>query len=219
MCQFLRHQPLLRIWGLLTVLFQTLKEQAFVQVRWRRKSMKFTCSYRFSCKTRQGSKIAPKRLLRQGSTRQLRLQILNKLLGALWLASLLWKQMQLLVPVAPDSTRSWNMLGQSTGSTATGSLGPHGFGLKTRRRLDTSSSTADEHVRSAVLLRFLANSTTKGLQSGAIIFGKNPMCQPTIDLSEFIVKQVPRRSGLHLKHEPNVKILLLDVKMMDPLRN
>ena len=50
-----------------------------------------------------------------------------------------------------DSTRSWNMLGLSTGSTATGSLGSHGPGSSddnwnTRRRLDTSSSTADEHA-------------------------------------------------------------------------
>ena len=46
------------------------------------------------------AKIASKRLLRQWPPRRQRLQILNKLLGALWLASLLWKQMQLLVPVA-----------------------------------------------------------------------------------------------------------------------
>ena len=48
--------------------------------------------------------------------------------------------------------RSWNMLGQSTGSTATGSLVSHGLGLfddnrNTRRRLD-------EHARSAVVQRF-----------------------------------------------------------------
>ena len=68
----------------------------------------------------------------------------------------------------PDSTRSWNMLGQSTGSTATGSLGSHGPGSSgdnrnTRRRLDTSSSTADEHARSAVLLRFPCEQYHKGI--------------------------------------------------------
>ena len=56
----------------------------------------------------------------------------------------------------------------------------------------------------------LENNTTKGLQSGSIIFGKNPMCQHTTNLSEFIAKQVLCRSGLYLKHEPNVKTLLLD---------
>ena len=69
---------------------------------------------------------------------------------------------------SPDSTRSWNMLGQRTGSTATGSLGSHGPGSSddnrnTRRRLDTSSSTADEHARSAVLLRFTCEQYHKGI--------------------------------------------------------
>ena len=55
---------------------------------------------------------------------------------------------------------------------------------------------------------------TKGLRSGSIILGKNPTCQPTRNLVRFIVKQVPCRSGLYLKHEANVKTLLLDIKMV-----
>ena len=60
---------------------------------------------------------------------------------------------------SPDSARSWNMLGQSNGSTATGSLGSHSPGSSddkknTRRRLDTFSSPEDEHAQSAALLRF-----------------------------------------------------------------
>ena len=55
----------------------------------------------------------------------------------------------------------------------------------------------------------LANNTTKGSQSGSITLGKNPTCQHMTSLSEFIAKQVPCRSGLFLKHEPNVKTLLL----------
>ena len=43
---------------------------------------------------------------------------------------------------SPDSARAWNVLGQSNGSTATGSLGSHGprssdDKRNTRRRLDT----------------------------------------------------------------------------------
>ena len=38
-----------------------------------------------------------------------------------------------------------------------------------------------------------ANNTTKGLRSGLIIFGKNPICQHSTNLSEFIVRQVPCR--------------------------
>ena len=60
----------------------------------------------------------------------------------------------------------------------------------------------------------LANNTTKGLRSGFIIFGKNPICQHSTNMSELIVMQVPCRSGLYLKHEPNAKTLLLDVRMM-----
>ena len=59
-----------------------------------------------------------------------------------------------------------------------------------------------------------ANNTTKGLRSGSIIFVRNPTCQPTVDLLRFIARQVPCRSGLYLKHEANVKTLLLDIKMM-----
>ena len=117
------------------------------------------------------------------------------------------------------SARSWNILGHCDGSTATGSLGSHRPGSSddnrnTRRGLDTFSSPEDEQSRSAVLLRFPFGPyhTTKVLQSGSIIFGKNPICQHTTSLSEFIVKQVLCRSGLYLKHEPNVKTLLLDIK-------
>ena len=68
---------------------------------------------------------------------------------------------------SPDSTRSWNILGHSDGSTATGSLGPHGPGSSddnrnTRRRIDTSSSPENEQPRSAVLLRFHCEQFHKG---------------------------------------------------------
>ena len=55
--------------------------------------------------------------------------------------------------------RLGKILEYTRGSTTTGSLWSHGPGSSddnrnTRRRLDTSSSPADEHARSAVLLRF-----------------------------------------------------------------
>ena len=69
---------------------------------------------------------------------------------------------------SPDSARSWNMLGQSNGSTATGSLGCHGPGSSddnrnTRRRLDTFSGPEAEQARSAVLLRFPCEQYHKGI--------------------------------------------------------
>ena len=144
---------------LLTVLFLTLKGQDFAPVRWRRKSTKSTYSYRSSYKTRLGLKIASRRLLRQWPPRRLRLQILNKLLGALWLALLLWKQMQPLAPVALTRQDLGTCLDIVTAPQPLGPFGSHGPGSSddnrnTRRRLDTFSSPEDEHARSAVLLRF-----------------------------------------------------------------
>ena len=60
----------------------------------------------------------------------------------------------------------------------------------------------------------LANNIIKGLRNGSIVFGKTPTCQPSTNLSEFIAKQVLCRSGLYWKHQPNVKTLLLDTRMM-----
>ena len=59
-----------------------------------------------------------------------------------------------------------------------------------------------------------ANNTTKGLRSGLIISGKNPICQHSTNLSESVAKEVPCRSGFYLKNETNVKTLLFDIKMM-----
>ena len=100
--------------------------------------------------------------------RQLRLEILNKFLGALWLASLLWKQMQLLVPVALIQQDLGICLDRVPAPQPLCPLGPMALGRPmttgiTRRRLDTSSSTADEHVRSAVLLRFPCEQYHKGI--------------------------------------------------------
>ena len=68
----------------------------------------------------------------------------------------------------PDSARSWNLLGHSDGSTATGSLGSHGPGSSddirnTRRRFDTFSSPEDGQARSAVPQRFPCEQYHKGI--------------------------------------------------------
>ena len=59
----------------------------------------------------------------------------------------------------------------------------------------------------------------QGLRSGSIIFGKNPTCQPTVNLSQFISRQVPCRPDSYSKQEPSVKTLLPEIKMMgSPVR-
>ena len=173
MWRYLRRQPPLRMWVLPTILFQTLKDQDFAQVRWRRRSMKFTYSYRSSCKTRLGSKIASKRLLRQWP-RLPRLPMLNKLLGALWLASLPWKRMQLLVPVA--------LIQQDLGICLDRVPAPQPLGLSGPMALDhlmtTGRQDADLILPQAVLMNMRevpsyydsrANNTTKGKQSGSML--------------------------------------------------
>ena len=84
-----------------------------------------------------------------------------------------------------DSASSWNLLGQSDGSTATGSRGSHGPGSSddnrnTRRRLETFSSPEDEHARRAVLLRFPCEQDHTGITIwiNSFFFWKNPTCQP-----------------------------------------
>ena len=69
---------------------------------------------------------------------------------------------------SPDSARFWNVLGQSNGSPATGSLASHGPGSSddnrnTRRRRDTFSGPEDEQARRAVLLGFLCEQYQKGI--------------------------------------------------------
>ena len=48
---------------------------------------------------------------------------------------------------------------------------------------------SDEHARSAVLLRFHFEQYHRGMLKWIEIFGKNPTCQHTTSLSEFIAKQ------------------------------
>ena len=58
----------------------------------------------------------------------------------------------------------------------------------------------------------LANNTTKGLRSGSIIFEKNPMCQPTTNMPEFIAKQDLCRPDSCSKQETNVRTFLARYK-------
>ena len=199
--------------------FRTLKEQDTAPELWRRKSTKFTYSYRSSCRTRLGSKIASRRLLKQWLPRRRRLQILNKLLGILWLASLLWNRNAASGSSSPDLARPWNMLGQINGSTATGSLGSHGPGSSddsrnTRRRLDTFSSPEGEQARSVVLLRFPCEQYHTGITNWINNLWENQTFQLLIKPSEFIAKQVPCQPDSYLKHEPSVRTLCPDIKMM-----
>ena len=112
------------------------------------------------------------------------------------------------------SARSWPSLEQVDGSTAAGSQ-DHLMITETHDE-DLILSPAPKMNNHEVLsyFAFLANNTSKGLQSGSIHFGKNPICWRVTNMSEFIAKQVPCRSDLFLKHEANAKTLLLDLRMM-----
>ena len=145
-------------------------------------------------------------------------------IGALWLASLLWKRTQLLFPVA--------LIQQDLGICLDGVPAPQPLGLSGPMALDHLMTIriqdADLILLQALLMNMrevppyydsLANTTTKGSQSGSILSVEKPTCLPTIGLLQFIVKQVPRRSGLYLNHETNVRILLSDIKIIaSPMR-
>ena len=110
-----------------------------------------------------------------------------------------------------DSARSWNILGHSNGSSAAGSLGSQGHLMTVEiRGVDLIRSQAPKMNKHEVPSYYgsFANNTTKGVRSGLNIFWKNPICQHSTNLSEFIVRQVLCRSGLYLKHESNVETFL-----------
>ena len=120
------------------------------------------------------------------------------------------------------SASSWNLLGQTDGSTATGSLLSHGPGSSddnrnTRRRLDTFSSPGDEHARSAVLLHFPCEQIHAGVSTWLEKFSATANALSFNKPTRLIAKQVPYPPGLCLKHELSVKTLWHDTKMMVPL--
>ena len=106
MCLHLRHQPLLRIWGLLTVLFLTLKGQDFGPVQ----STKSTYSYHSSYKTRPGSRIASRRLLRQWPPTKI--TNISQIVGSLVARVTSLETNAASGSSSPYSARSWNMFGQ-----------------------------------------------------------------------------------------------------------
>ena len=85
------------------------------------------------------------------------------------------------------SARSWPALEQVDGSTAAGSHGPGSSDVNrnTRRRLDTSQALLMNMREVPSYYDSLVNSTSKGLQSGSLPFGKNPICWRVRNLSEF----------------------------------
>ena len=148
-------------------------------------------SQRSSYRTRLGSKIAPKRLLRQWPPRRQRLQNIEQIVGRLVARVTSLETNAASGSSGPDSARSSNVLGQSNGSTATGSLGSHGPGSSddnrnTRRRLDTFTSPEDEHARSAVLLRFPCEQYHTGITNWINNFWENQTFQSIINPSELL---------------------------------
>ena len=145
MCQYLRYQPPLRIWVLLTVLFLTSEEQDTVPVRWRRKSIK--CSYtlqncRYSCRVFPDSKIASRRSPRQWLHIMQKSQNIEQIVSSLAARVTALETNATSVSSGSGSARSWNILRRGDGSGSLGSRGPGSSddNRNTRRKLDTFSS-------------------------------------------------------------------------------
>ena len=210
MCQYLWHRPLLRIWSLLTVLFQTdggdindiyLQLPYFIQNAARIENCVQTLAQTVAAQTTKITHI-------------------QQIVGSLVARITSLETNAASGSSSPDSARSWNMHGQSAGSTATGSLGSSDDNRNTRRRLDTSSSTADEHARSAVLLRFPCEQYHKGVTKWM-----NTLCEESSMPADNRPVTIHCKAGstsvrlFFLNHEPNIKTLLSDIKLMaSPLR-
>ena len=203
-------------WVLPTVLVLTLKGQDFAPVRWRRKSTK-------SNKTRLGLKIAPRRLLRQWPPRRLRLQMLNKWLGALWLALPLWKQMQPLAPTAMTRQDLGTCLDIVTAPQPLGPSGPMAQGhLMTIGIRDVDlilSQALKMNMHEVVLLRFPCEQYHTWITNCINNLWENHTFQPITNPSEFIAKQVPCQPDSYSKQEPSVRTLWPDTKkMVSPIK-
>ena len=155
----LQPKPPPRIWVHLMVPFRTMREQDFVPPRWRRKSNEsiFTQSVQTFAQTRaaQTTKITN----------------IEQVIGSMLARITSLKTNAACGSESPDSSRSWNVLGRSDGSPATGSFGSHGPGStddtrNTRRRFDTSTSPEDEQARS---YDSHASNTSLGLR-GSVAF-------------------------------------------------
>ena len=202
----------LRLLVLLMVLFLTLKDRIPRQYDGGENQRNVHTNCRYSCSAYPDSKIASRRFPRQWPRMLRKSRKLNKWLAALQPVLPHWKRMQRPSPV--DSAR--RDLGiDSDIVTAPQPLGPMAQGHLMTFEIqdeDLIRSQAPKMNKHEVPFYYgsLANKITKGLRSGSILFGMNPICQPTVDLLQFIAKQVLCRSGLYLKHEPNVKTLLLE---------
>ena len=116
MCRYLLRQPLLRIWGLLTVLFHTLNVQEFAQVRWRRISMTFSHSYRSSCKTRAEIENSVQTLAQTVAAQTAEITQNEQIVGSLVARVTSLETNAASGSSSLDSRRSSIMFGQSTGS-------------------------------------------------------------------------------------------------------
>ena len=202
------------------------------------KSTKSTCNHRSFIQNAARLKITSRRLFRQWLPRRLRLQILKQIVGYLvWLASLLWKQMQLpRLGKILEQTRTWRWLHNhwvprplTQGHTMT--MGIRDADLILFKNLKTNMHEVPSYYNCHV------NNTTLGPQIGSITFGqsktarnpvflrlpcaqyhigiakwintlgKGPTYQPTINPSQFIARQVPCRPDSYSKQEPNVRTL------------
>ena len=198
---------------LLTVLLLTLRRRSAAPSRWRKKSTKSSYSNRFSSKTRPELKIASRRFLKQWPSRRLRLQVLNKLLGASWLALPLWKQVQPLALAAPTRQDLGTYSDIVTAPQPLDSSGPMAQGhLTIAETLSQAPKTNMHEVPS--YCSFRVNNTTLGLPMGSITFGKSPTYQPLTNPPKFIAKQVAYPPDSYSRRELNARTLWPDTRMM-----
>ena len=218
MYQYLWHQPPLRIWGLLTVSLPDLEGTGFRACTMEEKINEIYLQLPLFIQNAARIENCVQTVA-QTVAQSTNITNIEQIVGSLVARVTSLEENAASGSSSPDSARSWNMLGQSDGSTATGSLGPMAQGrLMTVeiQGVDLRRSQAPKINKHEVPSYYgsRANNTTKGLRSGLIIFGKNPICQHSTNLSEFIVRQVPCRPDWYSKQEPSVQDFVARLKIM-----
>ena len=166
-CRRHPYSCLLRTLVFFTVLLLTLRGQVSAPARWRRKSTTFPYSCRYFCKDASRFENCVQTLSQTVAAFSAKVTSVERVVSSL---AARVATLETGAPSASNvsgSARSWNMLGQSDGSTGTGSHGPESSddNRNTRRRLDTFSYPDDESARSAVLLQFQCEQIHAGVST------------------------------------------------------
>ena len=195
MCRYLRRQPPLRMWGSPDGSLPDLEGTGFHACTMEEKINEFFLQLPlFIQYAARIENLRPNARSNSGLPSRPRLTNIEQIVGPCGSRHFFGTKRRLLVTVAQIQQDLGTCLGRVTAPQPLGPSGPSG--PRAQGRLMTVQIRGVDLIRSLVLKMnkhevpsyygSCANNTTLGLRSGSIIFGKNPTCQHTTNLSEFI---------------------------------